>query len=412
MTAAAAAPFDAIERCAIDSVEIARIERLLRETPPDALTKLYSAQELSDAGEGEGRAASLAARFAAKEACQKLFPRETALGQLVATDFSVARDSFGAPAIIAGPAAHAAMARARIAGIAISLTHTATTASAVALALPAQTTAPLAGRLLYRWLPIRRRVIVENLRRVFGAQVPEAEITRLAQAHYGHLFALASEFLRYRWYSARRKRALVSVEGVDEFTRAWVARKGVLVLTGHFGNFEVATLAGLAQFPEVHGRMHIVRRPIKPAWLDALVNRRMRRAGFGTIGKRGSLDAMLSRLEQGDAIVFPFDQHARRPDGIEVEFFGHAAGTFKSLAIIALATGTPVLPVSSWRKPDGTHVLRFEPALPLHTAEDPDEEIRRNTRAYNQALERMVLRHPEQWWWVHRRWKPAGTRRR
>ena len=400
------------DRCAIDTVEIGRIERLLAETPPADLARLFSARELADAGEGAGRAASLAARFAAKEACQKLFPRETARGALDPQDFSLVRDPYGATAVVPSERAAAAMSRARIQSIAISLTHTATTASAVALAVPERTQAPRLGRVLYRWLPLRRKVIVENLRRVFGDSAPDAEIQALAEAHYAHLARLAGEFVRYRWYPARRKRALVRVEGVEEFTKAWEAGKGVLVLTGHFGNFEVATLAGLMQFPEVRNRIHFVRRPIKPAWLDALVNRRMRKAGFGTIGKRGSLDRMLALLERGDAIVFPFDQHARRPDGIEVEFFGHAAGTFRSLAIIAIATGVPVLPAAAWREPDGRHVLRVERAVATVPAEDPDEEIRRTTRAYNQALERLVLRHPEQWWWVHRRWKPMGARKR
>ena len=403
---AAAAPV----RCAIDTVEIGRIERLLRETPADDLAKLFSAQELADAGEGAGRAASLAARFAAKEACQKLFPRETGLNTLTALDFSVARDPYGAPSIVLSPQAEAVLGRARLSGIAISLSHTPTTASAVALALPRETSAPLVGRLLYRLAPFRRGVILDNLTRVFGA-LPDAGIERLAQAHYAHLAKLAGEFLRYRWLSPRRKRSLVRVEGVEHFTKAWEAGKGILVLTGHFGNFEVATLAGLKQFPEERGRIQFVRRPIKPAWLYRLVNRRMRGAGFGTIGKRGSLDRMLTLLGQGDAIVFPFDQHARRPDGIEVEFFGHAAGTFKSLAVIALATGAPVLPAAAWREPDGRHVLRFEEALAPIEVDDADDAIRRNTRAYNQALERLVVRHPEQWWWVHRRWKPIGKRR-
>ena len=82
-------------RCGIDTVEIARIERLLRETPTADLAKLFSAEELRDAGEGPGRAASLAARFAAKEACIKLFPRETALGKLGQADFAVARAASG-----------------------------------------------------------------------------------------------------------------------------------------------------------------------------------------------------------------------------------------------------------------------------------------------------------------------------
>jgi KDO2-lipid IV(A) lauroyltransferase len=400
------------QRCAIDTVDIARIRRLLDETPPDDLARLFSARELEEAGIGEGRVASLAARFAAKEACQKLFPRETALGRLDPQDFSVARDSFGAPQIVVSDRASAVLARARVRGIAVSLSHSAGTASAVAMALPAQTRSPWIGRLIHRALPLRRKVIVENLRRVFGDAVAQAEIDALAQAHYAHLARLFGEFLRYRWYPVRRKRSLVRIEGIDAFRQAWERHKGVLILTGHFGNFEVSTLAGLAQFPEVRHRIHFVRRDIRPAWLDALVNRRMRKAGFGTIGKRGSLDHMLALLEQDHAIVFPFDQHAGRPDGIEVEFFGHPAGTFRSLAIIALATGAPVVPASGWREPDGTHVLRFEPALEPIAAEDADEEIRRNTRAYNQALERMVMRHPDQWWWIHKRWKGLGQRRK
>lgn len=392
-------------RCGIDSVEIERIERLLAETPPAELAKIFSPQELADAGEGPGRAPSLAARYAAKEACIKLFPRELALGQIEPADFSIARDAYGAPTIETSAKAQALLGRNRLSGITVSLTHDRTSASAVALALPASTTVPLAGRLLFRFLPLRKRVVLDNLRRVFGAAVPAAEIDRLAQAHYAHLWRLGVEFFKFRWLSPAQKRALVRVENLDAFVRAFNGNKGVLILTGHFGNWEVATVAGIQSYPEVHGRFHFVRRPIKPRWLDALVNRRFAKAGFGVVGKRGSLDRIVERLEAGDVIVFPFDQHAGKPDGIDVEFFGHAAGTFKSLAIIALATGAPVLPAAAWREPDGRHVLRFEDPLPVVDDENTNEAIRRTTRAFNAALERLILRHPEQWYWVHRRWK-------
>jgi len=409
--AGAADPFEAQRgeptRCGIDSVEIARIERLLRETPAGDLTRFFSPQELADSGDGPGRAASLAARFAAKEACAKLFPRELALGEIEPADFSVARDAYGAPQIICSARAERLLGRQRLRAIAASLTHDRTSASAVALALPAQAEAPLAGRLLYRLLPLRRRVILENLRRVFGAGAPEAEIVRLAEAHYAHLWRLAGEFIRFRWLSAQKKSALIRVDNVEALARALERGKGALILTGHFGNFEVATIAGLRHFPHMRGRFHFVRRAIRPRWLDALVNRRFRQGGFGVLGKRGSLDAILERLEAGDVVVFPFDQHASLPDGIAVEFFGEPAGTFKSLAIMALATGAPVVPASSWREPDGSHVLRFEEALPLVECDKVSEEIRRNTRAYNAMLEILVLRHPEQWFWVHRRWKLA-----
>jgi KDO2-lipid IV(A) lauroyltransferase len=405
-------PAEAPGRCGIDSVEISRIQRLLDETPAQDLLRIFSPTELAEAGAGPGRAASLAARFAAKEACLKLFPRETALEQIGAADFSVARDNYGAPRVECSDDAAAVMGRHRIGSISLSLTHDRTSASAVALAQPMRIRPPLSGVLAYRLLPIRRGVILENLRRVYGEWVAEDEIVRLAQAHYGHLVRLMGEFLRFPWMSKARRAAMVRVENIEAITRAHERGRGVLVLTGHFGNWEVSTVAGIGNFPDLPCKFHFVRRPLKPQWLENLVTRRFRNAGFGVLAKRGALDELLERLGAGDIIVFPFDQHAGPRDGVRVDFFGHSAGTFRSLAVIALATGAPVVPASSWREPDGRHVLRFEEALPSVERDNPDEEIRLATRTYNAALERMILRHPEQWWWVHRRWKPWPEKRR
>src|SRR5512144_1320045 len=132
--------------CGIDSVEIARIERLLAETPASDLAKVFSSAELADSGDGPGRAASLAARFAAKEACVKLFPREAALGTLALEDFSIARDTYGAPRVVCSPRAAAVLGRHRIASIDVSLTHDRASASAVAQARRAVTEVPLPGR--------------------------------------------------------------------------------------------------------------------------------------------------------------------------------------------------------------------------------------------------------------------------
>ena len=398
--------------CGVDSVEISRIERLLAETAPEELGAFFSAQELADAGEGPGRAASLAARFAAKEACVKLFPREAALGALGPIDFSVARDGYGAATVRLSNAAQLALGHNRYSGISLSLTHDRSQATAMAVAQPARASPSWAARLLYRLLPLRRKVVLDNLQRVYGERADAAEITRLAQAHYGHLGRLMWEFLWYPWLSRARKLAMVRVEGLDDLLAAHAQGKGVLILTGHFGNFEVSTSAGLASFPQAKGRFHFVRRPIRPAWLDALVTRRFRKVGFGVLPKRGGLDAILDRLAAGDLVVFPFDQHAQRKDGAMVEFFGHPAGTFRSLAVIALSTGAPVVPASSWREPDGRHVLRFEAPLKAVDDADVNEAIRLTTRAFNRALELLIVRRPEQWWWVHRRWKPWPKRKR
>jgi KDO2-lipid IV(A) lauroyltransferase len=399
-------------RCGVDTVEIVRVERLLAETAPADLGAFFSAQELADAGDGPGRAASLAARFAAKEACTKLFPREAALGLLGPIDFSVARDGYGAPRVQLSDAAQRALGRSRFSDIQLSLTHDRNQATAMAVARPVQAAPSLAARLLYRLLPLRRQVVLDNLQRVYGERADAAEITRLAQAHYGHLGRLFWEFLWYPWLSRARKLAMVRVENLDALLAAHAQGKGVLILTGHFGNFEVATSAGLASFPEAKGRFHFVRRPIRPEWLDKLVTRRFRKVGFGVLPKRGGLDAILDRLAAGDLVVFPFDQHAQRKDGVLVEFFGHPAGTFRSLGVIALSTGAPVVPASCWRESDGSHVLRFEAPLQAVEHADTNEAIRLTTREFNRALELLIVRRPEQWWWVHRRWKPWPQRQR
>ena len=398
-------------RCGIDSVEVARIERLLRETPQDDWAKLWSTTELREAGDGAGRAASLAARFAAKEACLKLFPREAALNTLGVADFSVARDNYGAPTVVCSAMATSVLQRYRITRIGLSLTHDHVSASAVAIGDYDPVTAPLVGKLFYHLLPMRRGVILANLRLVFGDTLPEDDIVRLAQAHYLHLLRVYAGFFLFLLVPQKRRASRVRVENTEALAGALAQGKGAIIVTGHFGSWEVSTTAALAAFPEMRGRFHFVRRPIKPRWLDTLVNWHFRDAGFGIVAKRGGLDAIVERLEHGDIVVFPFDQYAKGRDGIPVEFFGHPARTFKSVAVIALATGAPVLPAASWREPDGSHALRFEDPLTLIDDNDTTQAIRRNTRAYNAVLERLVLRHPEQWYWAHRRWKDPGQDR-
>jgi KDO2-lipid IV(A) lauroyltransferase len=395
-------------RCGIDTVEIARVEKLLLDNTPEELRGLFAESELLEAGNGLGRLPSLAARFAAKEACCKLFPRETALGVIGPADFTIRRDAYGAPCVEIRPGAQTVLDRNHIAGLRVSLTHTETTASAIAWADPRQTEAPWFGKVLYHLLPFRRGLVLENLRRVFGEVAPEEEVRRLAQACYAHFARFLIELVRLPLMSEEKRKAWIRVENMEAPIRAHQKGKGLLLLTGHFGNWEVSTVAGLRQFPQYKNLFHFVRRPLKPRWFDELVTRRFRRAGFGTLAKRGSMDSILALLSGGGIIVFAFDQHAGPPHGIPVDFLGYPAGTFKSVAILALNTQAPVVPACSWREPDGTHVLRFEDPLPLIECEDAGEAIRRNTRAYNAALERMLLGHPEQWIWMHRRWKIQG----
>ena len=396
-----------LPRCGIDLTEISRVRQMVDAATPETLRQLFSDAELSDAGRGPSQATRLAARVAAKEACLKLFPRETATGALDASDFSVRKNGYGAPEVCCSGRARAVLDRHGIEAIAISLSHTEAHATAMAVCQKkAPLPVPLAGKLLYHLLPIRRELIVSNLQLVYGQTLSAEEIRHLAQAHYGHFFRMGRDFIAHQFLSKEQRAARVRVENAELIIRPLSQGQGAIILTGHFGNFATAISAGVASFPEARGRFAFIRRPLNPPWFDALISKHFEKAGFSTVANRRSMEAVLDALEAGNALVFPFDQHTSGRKSVRVDFFGQPVGTFRSLALIALASGAPVFPAASWREANGQHVLRFEEPLTLLSHPSAKEEVRLNTRLFNSALERLILRHPEQWWWVHRRFRP------
>jgi len=264
----------------------------------------------------------------------------------------------------------------------------------------------LGGVLCYWLLPVRRRVILDNLRQVFGDGLDPRARRRVAQCFYSHVLRSVAEYLTTIWTSRRRQAERVDIVGVEHLFAAEKAGKGILILTGHFGNWELASVAAMLQYERYHGRFHVIRKSLS-AGLEPLVFGRFSRAGLKVIPARDALGAVLRALGGNDVVIFILDQHTkvRSPKGIAVEFFGRPAGTNRSLALVAGHSGAPVIPATSYRKPDGRHVLRFETPLEWIAHDDPAEEQRRNTRRYNEVLERFVLEHPDQWFWMHRRWK-------
>lgn len=394
-------PPAARRRSATADVPFSRIEGMLREECPAWLQQWVSEAELAAAGTGDSRIARLASALAAKEAACALFSQEA----LSPADFQLQELPANTAAIEPSARASLALDRRRIATLRTTLAITGDSATATVLAEPRVTRPPWYGRLFYHLLPWRRSVVMANLERVFGDYLSPDELRCLAQDYYGHLLHMPLDFFRLRLMTAARRERLVRVENMEIPIRAHTQGKGILLLTGHFGNWEVATVAGIGKFPQYRDLFHFVRKPLRPQWLNDFITRRFQKSGLGTLARRGSLDTLLELLSGGAIIGFIMDQHCSRKEGVRVEFLGHPATTYKSLAIVALSTGAPVLPACCWREPNGTHVLRFEEPVPLIECEDTGEAIRQNTRAYNTALERMLLRHPEQWIWMHKRWK-------
>jgi KDO2-lipid IV(A) lauroyltransferase len=256
------------------------------------------------------------------------------------------------------------------------------------------------GRAAYRILPGRRRVALDNLTLVYGDALSPADRAALARRCFEHLGMTAVECCRLFFGPAERLLGRVRGRGMEHIGAALAKGRGIFFLTGHFGNWELlAATHGLAGFG-----LSVVVRPLDNPYLDAVIARARERSGLRAISKREAVQGVRAALAEGQCIGILLDQDAGR-DGIFVPFLGHAASTSRALAILALKTRAPVLPAFIRRLPDGGHELVLEPEIPLVITGDLDHDILVNTARYTEAIERQVRDHPEQWFWVHRRWK-------
>lgn len=263
------------------------------------------------------------------------------------------------------------------------------------------------GRFFYYCLPYRRTIIKANINQVFGETITAKQKQCLAQAFYSHLAVSIKETFLLRFMSEEKLKGCVEVRGHERLLAIAAEGRGVLVLTGHFGSWEFAPIGGILNFKQFQGQFHFIRRTLGNKWLERIMFRRYYQAGLHVIPKKNSLEQVCDALENNHAVVFVLDQHASlvNRDGVAVEFFGKKAGTYRSLASLARHTGIPVVPAASYRLPNGRHVLEFHEPIHWQDYASVQESIYRNTLAYNQALEKIILAHPEQWLWLHKRWK-------
>ena len=265
----------------------------------------------------------------------------------------------------------------------------------------------LSGRFIYWFLPYRRKTVLTNINSVYGEKLTFSEKKHLAKAFYSHIATSIKEAFQLRFISKERLQACVEVKGHEQMLKIVANQKGVLVLTGHFGNWEFAPLGGILNFKQFQGHFHFIRRTLGSKRLERILFRRYYEAGLHVIPKKNSLQMVGDALDKNHAVVFVMDQHASiaNRDGIPVEFFGKPAGTYRSLATIARHTNIPVVPAASYRLAKGKHVLEFYEPIMWEECGSNQESLYTNTLKYNQALEKIILAHPEQWIWLHKRWK-------
>lgn len=281
----------------------------------------------------------------------------------------------------------------------------------VVQAMPVEAGRRLARHLAWLFcdiLKIRNRVVDDNLAHAFPEMSPE-ERRRLAQGMWEHLFLLVLEVAHApRKIHETNWRDYVRLKNEDELVRSLLNDRPVLIVTAHLGNFELGGyVLGILGFPT-----HTVARTLDNPYLDGFVNRFRAATGQHIIPKNGGYDQIVEVLARGGTMTFLADQYAG-PKGCWVEFFGRPASAHKAIALLALDNNA-LMSVCASRRLD--RPMRFE--LENSAIIDPRESanapgaVRDLTQWYTARLEDLIRHTPDQYWWLHRRWKDTREKKR
>jgi len=255
--------------------------------------------------------------------------------------------------------------------------------------------------------PRLRRVGMRNLAIAFPDKTSK-EKKRILRKVYKNLGRQMAEFCLFPRYTPENVDKIATYDGFENFAQAEARGKGVLFITAHFGGWEIGSF-----FHSLHGHpLNIVIRPLDNPHLNAMVDRYRTRYGNSTFPKQDFARGLLSSLNRGQTVGILMDTNMTPPQGAFVDFFGVPACTATGLARVALHTDAAVVPgFTLWDQKLGKYRIRFDPALKLIRTGDDEADAVANTAAFTKVIENYVSRYPEQWLWVHRRWKtrPEGS---
>lgn len=254
------------------------------------------------------------------------------------------------------------------------------------------------GRLAYRPFGIRRRLVEDHLRLAFPER-DEAWVRRTAAAAYAHLGREGAAMIRLSSLSREHIVARTDVEGLEEFRAALSLGRGLVLVTGHFGNWEIGGAALAARGIPIDG---VAQRQSNPLFDREIVAAR-ERLGMRIIERGRATKEGLRSLRAGRVVALVADQDARRA-GVFVPFFGRLASTHRGPAVLALRTGAPLFLGTALRTPAGGYHVRLDP-VEVERDGDAEEVTYRLTAAYTARLEAAIRAAPEQYFWHHRRWK-------
>jgi KDO2-lipid IV(A) lauroyltransferase len=262
------------------------------------------------------------------------------------------------------------------------------------------------GALAYRILPRLRGVGQRNLKLALP-ELGAAERERILRGVFRSLGWQLAEFCRMDRYTTANTKDWICYEGLENYRQAQAEGKGVLIVTGHLGAWELSSY-----YHSLMGNpMGMVIRRLDNRRLDAFVNGIRCRHGNKVLHKDDFARGLVTAMRRGETVGILMDTNMTPPQGVFVEYFGQQACTAQGLARVALKTGAAVLPgFVVWEAAEGRYVLHFGERIRVEKSGDAETDAVALTQAFTRVIESWVRRYPEQWLWIHRRWKtrPVG----
>jgi KDO2-lipid IV(A) lauroyltransferase len=257
------------------------------------------------------------------------------------------------------------------------------------------------GDLAYLLLAGRRRITLENLALALREEKTPEEHHRIARAVFRNLGQHLVDFSRLRNLTPEGFDRICTVEGLEHVQHLLERRKGLLLLSAHFGSWELSSAIAL----HLGAPLHIIVRPLDDMVLDRLVETRRQRFGSHIIPKGNALGQSLAVLRRGEVVGVLMDQSSLRHEGVQVEFFGIKTYTSKGPALLAMRAHCPVVGLFLIREAPGQHRLILTGEIPVCRTGNVQRDIEETTRLFNQVIEAYIRRYPDHWFWLHRRWK-------
>jgi KDO2-lipid IV(A) lauroyltransferase len=254
------------------------------------------------------------------------------------------------------------------------------------------------GLLLFFFDRRHRKVALENLH----ASFPEKsiiEIKRIAQESFKNIGCIVIEIARVSQGGIDWIKEIVRLEGKENIDKGLKKGKGVLIMTAHIGNWEIGALAGR------DWKFNFVVRLLDNRFLNKFIYKIRTKFNSGMIVKKNAIKEILKCLRRNELVAILMDQNTGAHEGIFVDFFARKACTNPVVAILAVRTGAPVLPVFTIREGVGKFKVIIGEEIEIIPSGDYKRDIEKYTAQFTEIIESIVRKYPDQWLWLHRRWK-------